>query len=75
MEPKTDYGEMTEAELAQVKGRFRAGDEEQEYDTLLDAINRVEEIAGYYHQEVWVQEWDEADQQWHDIWEVDGRRG
>jgi hypothetical protein len=72
-EEEKDYADMTEAELAQVKGQFRAGDEEEVYDSLLDAINRVEEIAHYLHLEVWVREWNGKD--WTDIWEVDGREG
>ncbi|MCK6625534.1 MAG: hypothetical protein L6R45_10205 [Anaerolineae bacterium] len=64
---------MTEAELGQVKGRFRAGDEETEYNNLLDAINRVEEIAEETQREVWVREWNGVD--WDEIWEVDGRIG
>ncbi|MBE7553172.1 MAG: hypothetical protein HS126_19045 [Anaerolineales bacterium] len=69
-----DYADMSEAELGRVIGRFRAGDEEVEYDNLLAAINRVEEIANYHHVEVWVHEWDEKAQDWSGIWEVDGRR-
>ena len=72
---RKDYTDMTEEELAQVKGRFKVGNSPDEFGCLLDAIKMAEGIAHSKHIEVWVWECF-GDDEWDDIcWEVDGREG
>lgn len=71
-----EYADMSEAELANVKGAFRiygpigeVDDGQGESGNLLDAINRVEDAAEHLQTVVTIRN---ADSQ--SVWEIDGRK-